>query len=184
MSANRSHRWSSLTSLLVAGCLLLAGCARATAVPTLAAPFQPTLVPSVTPPPVAPAPMAALPATPVVEGTATTAPIPPNGRLDVPLIGRSAVAAASLRNAGDGHFQLVTGDYQLNFGPAVLPGAVLLTHAGSSVGLALQPLGADFNLLGHVTRVVGLDDPARPGVQLAGSADWADFSLWIWVYPH
>src|SRR5258708_39468355 len=116
MSANRSHRWSSLTSLLVAGCLLLAGCARATAVPTLAAPFQPTLVPSVTPPPVAPAPMATLPATPVVEGTDTTAPIPPNGRLECPQIGRTTLASTSLRKAGDGPFQLLTVHYHLNFG--------------------------------------------------------------------
>jgi hypothetical protein len=177
-------RYNRLTSVFVAAWFVLAGCARPTAAPTLAPPFEPTLTPGVTPPPTLAAATATLPATAVPASTGTTAPAPQFSGLTVPLVERSAQAAASLKNAGGGNFTLVTGDYQLDFGPAALPSAVLLTRAGSSVGLALLPLGADYNLLAHVTRIVGLDDPVRPGVRLVGSVDWADFSLWIWVYPH
>jgi len=176
----RAGRRPVITSFFSAAFIVLVGCARATAAPTLEATFAPT----VTPPPSVAAAAATQPATAAVETTATTSPLPQYNSLETPLVARSVQAAASLKNAGSGRFSLVTGEYQLDFGPAALSSTVLLTRAGSAVGLALQPLGADFNLLSHVTRVLGQDDPARPGVQLVGSADWADFSLWIWVYPH
>lgn len=187
-------RYKRLARFVVTGGLLLAACAAPTSAPTT----QPTLTPSATPPLSVVAATAMLatsaPSTAVLAGTATAGtptlgtatavPLPDYSRLDVPLTQRSAAASASLKITNGNSPVLVTGEFQLDFGPALPSSAVLLTRAGSAVGLALQPLGADFNLLAHVTRTIALTDLTRPGVQLDGSAGWADFSLWVWVYPH
>ena len=104
--------------------------------------------------------------------------------LEVPLARRSDEPAASLAEASGSAFALITGDYRLDFGPAAPPDTILLSRAGSVAALALRPLGGDLGLLQHITEIRALDDPAHPGVRLAGSAGWADFTLWLWVYPH
>jgi hypothetical protein len=89
-------------------------------------------------------------------------------------------------------FALITGDYRLDFGPAAPPDTILLSRAGSTVALALRPLGGDpsagsgqaLGLLQHITDIRASEDPLHPGVRLVGSAGWADFSLWLWVYPY
>ncbi len=112
--------------------------------------------------------------------------------LELPLVQRSDEPAAGLVEASGSAFALITGDYRLDFGPAAPPDTILLSRAGSVVALALRPLGGDpstgtgqaLGLLQHITEIRALDDPAHPGVRLAGSAGWADFTLWLWVYPH
>jgi len=104
--------------------------------------------------------------------------------LGLPLVRRSDEPAAGLAKVSDNAFALITGDYRLDFGPAAPPDTILLSRAGSVVALALRPLGSDLGLLQHLTEIKALDDPAHPGVRLAGSAGWADFTLWLWVYPH
>ncbi len=186
MRASRANGgpWSTLhRSTAVAiwfGLGTLAACFRSAPAPTLIT--APTAVIAI--PVRATTTAVSVPVTAVVESTAVVASVPVYSRRDVPLAQRSAEPTASLLNVAGGSFRLLTGNYRLDFGPAVLPGAVLLTRAGSSVALALRPLGADFDLLEHVTQIIGLDDPARPGVQLTGSTGWADFALRLWVYPH
>lgn len=104
--------------------------------------------------------------------------------LKVPLARRSEQPDADLTEATDNSFTVTTGTYRLAFGKAADPGTILLSQAGSAVAIALRPLGNDMGLLEHVTEIREMDDPARPGVRLAGTTDWADFTLWIWVYPH
>jgi hypothetical protein len=104
--------------------------------------------------------------------------------LDVPLAGRSAEPVAGLAEANDDAFALITGDYRIDFVPAAPVDDILLSRAGYKVALALRPLGKDLGLLQHITEIRALDDPAQPGVRLAGSVGWADFTLWLWVYPH
>ena len=104
--------------------------------------------------------------------------------LKAPLARRSDEPAAGLTEATSSSFALTTGDYRLDFGQAAVPDTILLSRAGSAVAIALRPLGRDLGLLGHVSEIRELDDPARPGVRLTGSSGWADFTLWLWVYPH
>src|SRR5688572_12324663 len=94
--------------------------------------------------------------------------------LELPLVRRSDEPTAGLAEVNDSAFALVTGDYRLDFGPAALPDTILLSRAGSVVALALRPLDGDLGLLQHVTEIRALDDPAHPGVRLAGSAGWTD----------
>lgn len=104
--------------------------------------------------------------------------------LALPLAQRSRERAAVLAEARSSSFALITGDYRLDFGPAAPPETILLSRAGSAVALALRPLGGALGLLAHVTEINASGDPDHPGVRLAGSAGWADFALWLWVYPH
>ncbi|MEO7840501.1 MAG: hypothetical protein ABIU06_14230, partial [Anaerolineales bacterium] len=112
--------------------------------------------------------------------------------LELPIVQRSNEPAASLAEVSDSAFALITGDYRLDFGPAAPADTILLSRVGSVVALALRPLGGDpstgsgqaLNLLQYVTEIRALDDPAHPGVRLSGSTGWADFTLWLWVYPH
>ena len=104
--------------------------------------------------------------------------------LKLPIARRSEQPAAVLREATNNSFTLTTGDYRIDFGLAAIPDTILLSRAGSTVAIALRPLGDDLGPLEHVSEIREIDDPARPGVRLAGSTGWADFTLWIWVYPH
>ena len=104
--------------------------------------------------------------------------------LKLPLARRSDEPAARRIAATNSSFTLTTGDYRLDFGPAAVPDTILLSRAGSAVALALRPLGNDLGLLDHISEIRELDDLDRPGVRLTGSTGWADFTLWLWVYPH
>ena len=123
-----------------------------------------------------PTPSTSPPVLPVSEDAYTS--------LAAPLTRRSDVPAAVLENVADTPFSLYTGDYRLQFGQEALAGALIVTRPNNPTGLALRPLGADLNLLQHVQRVSSLDDQARTGVMLTGSAPWADFAFWLWVYPY
>ncbi|HEX5838373.1 MAG TPA: hypothetical protein VFY26_11130, partial [Anaerolineales bacterium] len=104
--------------------------------------------------------------------------------LKAPLARRSDEPAAGLTEATNSSFTLTTGTYRLDFGQAAVPEAIMLSRAGAGVAIALRPLGNKLGLLDHVSEISELDDPARPGVRLTGSTGWADFTLWVWVYPH
>ena len=130
---------------------------------------------------------ATVPATETTVSGSSLDLLPPTldyASLELPLVRRSDEPAAGVAEASESAFALITGDYRLEFGLAAPPDTILLSRAGSVVALALRPLGGDLSLLQHVTEIRALDDPAHPGVRLAGSAGWADFTLWLWVYPH
>jgi hypothetical protein len=120
-----------------------------------------------------------------IAGNSPALPSEPDyASLELPLARRSEEPAAGRVETSGNAFALFTGDYRLDFGPATPPDTILLSRAGSAGALALRPLGGDLSLLQHITEIKALDDPAHPGVRLAGSTDWADFALWLWVYPH
>ena len=156
------HRSTHL-ALSIAACAL-AACARQAPTPTATGPVSGPTAPTGSP-------------------TAGVS-LPAYDSLAEPLIRRSDEPLAGLSAITADNFTLDTGDYQLTFDTAAAPAVITLRRAGSPVGLALHPLGADADLLEHVDSLTALEDVGQPGVRLAGSNEWAEFALELTVYPH
>jgi hypothetical protein len=139
--------------------------------------------------PDSPTPAATLPAnssdTPVAQPS-RMAPEVEYASRETPLVERASSAQAGVLRQEGGSFSLYTGEYRLDFEPNGPPFALLVSREGQPTVLALRPLGSELNLLAPagVADISVTDAPSRPGVVLSGSAGWADFALWLWVYPY
>jgi len=122
------------------------------------------------------------PAVPSLSPEATVS-TDPYTSLDAPLARRTTAPAAGVDDASRPGFALHTGDYQIRFDPNA-GGGLIISRPEYPISLVLRPLGADLNLLQDAPGVTEIDEQARVGVRLDGAAPWADFVLWLWVYPY
>jgi hypothetical protein len=99
---------------------------------------------------------------------------------EAPLTRRSANPDAGVDTVNGTDVQLHTGDFQISFAD----GTLLVTRPSQSVGLALQPLGPELNLLASIDTLEPFDDGDRVGVVLSGTSDWAEISVQLSVFPY
>lgn len=97
-----------------------------------------------------------------------------------PLTARSNSPVAGIDAITSPDFRMHTGGYEISFDG----GKLLVTRPEQKVGLALQPLGPEVDLLASVDMLAPVDDVDRVGVVLSGTSDWAEFSIHLSVFPY
>ncbi|MFV1971397.1 MAG: hypothetical protein ACC683_10395, partial [Acidimicrobiia bacterium] len=97
-----------------------------------------------------------------------------------PLTRRSDNPDAGIDAVNGTDLELHTGDFRISF----TDGTLLVTRPSQSVGLAMQPLGSELNLLASVDTLEPFDNGDRVGVVLSGTSDWAEITAELSVYPY
>jgi hypothetical protein len=102
-------------------------------------------------------------------------PSPASSRSDEPLA----------LEAGERSFAAEHATFTVTFGQGALADAVLVQHAAHPTALALRPLGAEANLLAHVSGVqTRAGEQGAREIELVGRSEWARFVLTLFLYPH
>jgi len=100
-------------------------------------------------------------------------------RFDAPLTHRVDNPDAGIDDVKGTEVQLHTGTFQISFADGMLA----VSRPSRSVGLAMQPLGPQLNLLASVDALDTFDDGDRVGVVLSGASDWAQISARVSIFP-
>lgn len=100
-------------------------------------------------------------------------------RFNAPLTQRTDTPDASIGEVIGTDVQLRTGDFEISFSDGVL----LVTRPSRTIGLTMQPLGPDLNLLAAIDTLETFDEGDRVGVILSGTSDWAQISARVSIFP-
>lgn len=103
----------------------------------------------------------------------------PYEHFEAPLTHRADNADAGIDVVNGTDFELHTGNFQVVFAD----GTLLVTRTPQTVGLAMQPLGPDLNLLGSIDKLETFDNGERVGIALSGTSDWAQISAQVSIFP-